>query len=70
MTKSQKQAIVNMVTREMRWMYDHPEYNVPQWYINLLESAQFRLAMRDYRGAAHDITQAIEGRESAMKGVV
>lgn len=69
MDKAQKRKVVEMVTTEMRWMYEHPEYSVPQWYVNLIISAEQRLLLHDYRGAAHDIEQAIRGRYESM-GVI
>lgn len=61
-----RRKVVEMVTSEMRWMYEHPEYSVPQWYINLVISAEQRLILHDYAGAAHDIEQAIRGRCESM----
>lgn len=61
-----RRKVVEMVTAEMRWMYDHPELNMPQWYVNLLISAEQRLILHDYDGAAHDVEQAIRGRYDSM----
>ena len=66
MTNKQKLLLSKMVLDEMRWMYEHPELNVPQWYINLVLSAEQRLLLNDYDGAAHDIKQAIHGRYESM----
>ena len=55
-----------MVVSEMRWMYDHSELNIPQWYVNLLISAEQRLILHDYYGAEHDVEQAIRGRCESM----
>lgn len=69
MRESTKRKVAELVTMEMKWMYDHPEYSVPEWYINLIKSAEYRLLLNDYQGAYHDIKQAIEGRQAAM-GVI
>lgn len=63
MLLSEKRKIADMVVSEMRWMYEHTEYNVPEWYVNLLISAEQRLILHDYAGAAHDIKQAINARK-------
>lgn len=63
MLLSEKRKISEMVVNEMRWMYEHTEYNVPEWYVNLLISAEQRLILHDYAGAAHDIKQAINARK-------
>lgn len=66
MTNHEKRKVAEMVTMEQKWLYDHPEYSIPQWYINLIISAVYRLQMNDYDGAAHDIQQAITGRMESM----
>lgn len=66
MTNKQKLKVSEMVVDEMRWMHEHPELNIPQWYINLILSAEQRLLLHDYDGAAHDIEQAIRGRYESM----
>lgn len=63
MLLSEKRKISEMVVNEMRWMYEHTEYNVPEWYVNLLISAEQRLILHDYAGAAPDIKQAITARK-------
>lgn len=66
MTNKQKLKVSEMITTEKRWIYDHPELNMPQWYLNLVIMAEQRLLLRDYAGAAHDIEQAIRGRCESM----
>lgn len=66
MDKEQKRKVVEIVTDEMRYMHDHSEINFPKWYIDLVQSAEQRIIMRDYSGALHDIKQAITGRYESM----
>lgn len=66
MLLSEKCKISEMVVNEMRWFYEHTEYNVPEWYVNLLISAEQRLILHDYEGAAHDIKQAITARQKLV----
>lgn len=48
----------DMITQELRWLHTHGELHIPQWYINLLASAEYRYMMNDFTGALHDATQA------------
>ena len=32
MTNREKRKVAEMVTNEQKWLYDHPEYTIPQWY--------------------------------------
>lgn len=66
MDREEKRKIADTVISELRWMREHPELNLPQWYINLVIVAEYRLIHRDYIGALHDIRQAITGRKERM----
>lgn len=48
----------DMITQELRWLHMHGDLHIPQWYINLLASAEYRFMMNDFSGALHDVTQA------------
>lgn len=52
----------DMITQELRWLHMHGDLHIPQWYINLLASAEYRYMMNDFSGALHDATQAHTGR--------
>lgn len=52
----------DMITQELRWLHAHGDLYIPQWYINLLASAEYRYMMNDFSGALHDVTQAYNGR--------
>lgn len=52
----------DMITQELMWLHMHGDLHIPQWYINLLASAEYRYMMNDFIGALHDVTQAHNGR--------
>ena len=51
-----------MIYLELKWMHEHPELNLPQWYIRLVFDAEYRLNHGDLDGALHDIQQARTAR--------
>lgn len=57
-----KTKATRMIYLELKWMQEHPEYNLPQWYIRLVFDAEYRLNHGDTDGALHDIQQARTAR--------
>lgn len=57
-----KTKATRMIYLELKWMHEHPEYNLPQWYIRLVVDAEYRLNHGDVVGALHDIQQARSAR--------
>lgn len=51
-----------MIYQELRWLWEHPEYSIPQWYIRLLTDAEYRQMHGDIQGALHDIEIARTAR--------
>ena len=59
-----------MIYLELKWMHDHPDYSLPQWYIRLVFDAEYRLNHGDPFGALHDIQQARTGRLYALNDII
>lgn len=57
-----KTKATRMIYLELNWMHEHPELNLPQWYIRLVFDAEYRLNHGDPDGALHDIQQARSAR--------
>lgn len=57
-----KTKATRMIYLELKWMHEHPEFNLPQWYIRLVFDAEYRLNHGDTDGALHDIQQARSAR--------
>lgn len=60
--KETKAKARRLLYQETKWLYLHPEYSVPQWYIQLLIRAQYEYMHCSYTDALHDIEQAAAGR--------
>lgn len=63
-----KTKAARMIYLELKWMHEHPEYSLPQWYIRLVFDAEYRLNHGDPDGALHDIQQACKGRLNSIYG--
>lgn len=57
-----KTKATRMIYLELKWMHEHPDFNLPQWYIRLVVDAEYRLNHGDVDGALHDIHQARTAR--------
>jgi len=57
-----KTKATRMIYLELKWMHEHPEYSLPQWYIRLVMDSEYRLNHGDVDGALHDIQQARTAR--------
>lgn len=52
----------HLIYQELKWMYKHPEYYIPQWYIRLVVDAEYKLNNCDFDGAFRDIDLARSAR--------
>lgn len=65
-----KTKATRMIYLELKWMHEHPEYSLPQWYIRLVVDAEYRLNHGDTDGALHDIHQARTARLYALNDII
>lgn len=65
-----KTKATRMIYLELKWMHEHPEFNLPQWYIRLVFDAEYRLNHGDPDGALHDIQQARSARLYALNDII
>lgn len=63
-----KTKVTRMIYLELKWMHEHPEYILPQWYIRSVTDAEYRLNHGDADGALHDIQVARKGRMNSLYG--
>lgn len=65
-----KTKATRMIYLELKWMHEHPEYTIPQWYIRLVTDSEYRLNHGDPDGALHDIQQARSARLYALNDII
>lgn len=65
-----KTKVTRMIYLELKWMHEHPDYSLPQWYIRLVTDAEYRLCHGDPDGALHDIQQARSARLYALNDII
>lgn len=65
-----KTKATRMIYLELKWMHEHPEYSLSQWYIRLVVDAEYRLNHGDVDGALHDIHQARTVRLYVLNDII